>query len=164
MCINRGHYVIYLQNMKFERLILWPGGVYTDAMHILIHESWLHRLIGKYPKWAKNKVYFVKNCSIFLVILRQFPDFLERFKVWCLKVIWGHGYILGHMTNFMGIWQNSFRFLVLLEFKTFFRVFWVQNKTGICLIYFFFIKKVEKISSIKTLEIWKTETQVETEN
>ena len=30
MCINRGHYVIYLQNMKFVRLILWPGGVYTD--------------------------------------------------------------------------------------------------------------------------------------
>ena len=54
MCINRGHYVIYPQIMKFERLILWPGGVYTDAMHILIHESWLHRLIGKYPKWAKN--------------------------------------------------------------------------------------------------------------
>ena len=39
MCINQGHYVIYLQNMKFERLILWPGGAYTDAMHILIHES-----------------------------------------------------------------------------------------------------------------------------
>ena len=39
MSINRGHYVIYLQNMKFERLILWPGGAYTDAMHILIHES-----------------------------------------------------------------------------------------------------------------------------
>ena len=54
MCINRGNYVIYLQNMKFERLILWPGGAYTDAMHFLIHESWLHRLIGKYPKWAKN--------------------------------------------------------------------------------------------------------------
>ena len=54
MCINQGHYVIYLQNMKFERLMLWPGGAYTDAMHILIHESWLHRLIGKYPKWAKK--------------------------------------------------------------------------------------------------------------
>ena len=39
MCINWGHYLIYLQNIKFERLILWPGGVYTDAMHILIHES-----------------------------------------------------------------------------------------------------------------------------
>ena len=54
MCINWGHYMIYLQNMKFERLILWPGGAYTDTMHRLIHESWLHRLIGKYPKWAKN--------------------------------------------------------------------------------------------------------------
>ena len=30
MGINRGHYVIYLQNMKFVRLILWPGGAYTD--------------------------------------------------------------------------------------------------------------------------------------
>ena len=46
--------MIYLQNMKFERLIFWPGGAYTDAMNLLIHESWLHRLIGKYPKWAKN--------------------------------------------------------------------------------------------------------------
>ena len=53
--------------------------------------------------------------------------------------------------------------MVLWDFKTFFRVFWVQNKTGICLIYFF-IEKVEKISSIKTLKIWKTETQTETEN
>ena len=62
MCINRGYYVIYLQNMKFERLILWPGGAYTDAMHILFHESWLHRLIGKYPKWAK------KLMQLFLLI------------------------------------------------------------------------------------------------
>ena len=54
MYINWGHYVIYLQNIKFERLILWPGGAYTDAMHIFIYESWLHRLIGKYPKWAKK--------------------------------------------------------------------------------------------------------------
>ena len=33
MCINRGNYVIYLQNMKFVRSILWPGGAYTDATH-----------------------------------------------------------------------------------------------------------------------------------
>ena len=39
ICINREHYVIKLQNIKFERLILWPGGAYTDAMHIFIHES-----------------------------------------------------------------------------------------------------------------------------
>ena len=39
MSINQGYNVIYLQNMKFERLILWPGEAYTDAMHILIHES-----------------------------------------------------------------------------------------------------------------------------
>ena len=30
MGINWGHYAIYLQNMKFVRLILWPGGAYTD--------------------------------------------------------------------------------------------------------------------------------------
>ena len=33
MCINRGHNVIYLQNMKFERLTVRPGGAYTDAAH-----------------------------------------------------------------------------------------------------------------------------------
>ena len=25
MCINQGHYVMYLQNMKFLQSILWPG-------------------------------------------------------------------------------------------------------------------------------------------
>ena len=39
----------------------------------------------------------------------------------------------------------------------------VQNKTRRCLRHFF-IEKVEKISSIKTLKIWKTQTQTETEN
>ena len=33
MCIHWGHNVIYLQNMKFEQLIVWPGGAYTDAAH-----------------------------------------------------------------------------------------------------------------------------------
>ena len=33
MGINQGHYMIYLQNMKFLRSILWPGGVYKDATH-----------------------------------------------------------------------------------------------------------------------------------
>ena len=33
MCINQGHNVIYLQNMKFECLKVWPGGAYTDAAH-----------------------------------------------------------------------------------------------------------------------------------
>ena len=33
MCINRRHYVICLQNIKFVQSILWPGGVYTDATH-----------------------------------------------------------------------------------------------------------------------------------
>ena len=38
MCINQGHYMIYLQNMMFERLILWPGGAYTDTAHRFIYE------------------------------------------------------------------------------------------------------------------------------
>ena len=33
MCLNQGHYMIYLQNMKFVWSILWPGGVYTDATY-----------------------------------------------------------------------------------------------------------------------------------
>ena len=33
MCINRKHYVIYLQNIKFIQLIFWPGGAYTYATH-----------------------------------------------------------------------------------------------------------------------------------
>ena len=33
MCINQEHYVIYLQNIKFELFILWPEGAYTDATH-----------------------------------------------------------------------------------------------------------------------------------
>ena len=33
MCINRGHNVIYLQNMKVEQLTVRPGGAYTDAAH-----------------------------------------------------------------------------------------------------------------------------------
>ena len=33
MCINWGHNVIYLQNMKFNQLTVWPGGAYTDATH-----------------------------------------------------------------------------------------------------------------------------------
>ena len=31
--INQKHNVIYLQNMKFEQLIVWPGGAYTDTTH-----------------------------------------------------------------------------------------------------------------------------------
>ena len=60
MGINWDHYVIYLQNMKFVRLILWPGGAYTDNSYattaaIMIpyydsfHESRLYRLIMAMP-------------------------------------------------------------------------------------------------------------------
>ena len=65
MDINQGHYVIYLQNMKFVRLILWPGGAYTDNTYttttmIMIpyydsfHESWLYRLIMAMPNEPKS--------------------------------------------------------------------------------------------------------------
>ena len=33
ICINQGHNVIYLQNMKFEQLTVQPGGAYTDAAY-----------------------------------------------------------------------------------------------------------------------------------
>ena len=33
ICINQGHYMIYLQYMKFVRSTLWPGGAYTDTAH-----------------------------------------------------------------------------------------------------------------------------------
>ena len=33
ICINGKYYVIYLQNIKFVQLILWPGRAYTDATH-----------------------------------------------------------------------------------------------------------------------------------
>ena len=33
MCIYRGHYVIYLQNMKFLQSIFSPGEAYTDAAY-----------------------------------------------------------------------------------------------------------------------------------
>ena len=54
MCINQELYVIYLQNIKFVKSILWPGGAYTDAAHaakakIMIpysHEIMNHDYIG----------------------------------------------------------------------------------------------------------------------
>ena len=42
MCINWGHYVIYLQNKKFVWLIVWPGGAYTDDTYATKAESWSH--------------------------------------------------------------------------------------------------------------------------
>ena len=34
MCINQEYYVIYLPNIKFLQLILWPGGAYTDDIYV----------------------------------------------------------------------------------------------------------------------------------
>ena len=45
MCINWGYYVIYLQNMKFVQLILWPGGAYTDKTYVTKSESRSHTRI-----------------------------------------------------------------------------------------------------------------------
>ena len=42
MSINWKHYVIYLQNMKFVQLILWPGGAYTDNTYATKLESGYH--------------------------------------------------------------------------------------------------------------------------
>ena len=64
MGINQGHYVIYLQNMKFVQLILWPGGTYTDNTYATtapittpyydsFHESRLYRLIMAMPNEPK---------------------------------------------------------------------------------------------------------------
>ena len=66
MGINRGHYVIYLQNIKFVQLILWPGGVYTDDAYATtapitipyydsFHESRLYRLIMAKPNMPKSQ-------------------------------------------------------------------------------------------------------------
>ena len=64
--INGEHYVIYLQNMKFVWLILWPGGAYTDDAYATtamitipyydsFHESRLYRLIMAMPNEPKTQ-------------------------------------------------------------------------------------------------------------
>ena len=42
MCINWKYYVIYLQNIKFVQLILWPGGACTDDTYTIKPESGSH--------------------------------------------------------------------------------------------------------------------------
>ena len=67
MDINQKHYMIYLQNIKFVKLILWPEGAYTDDAYattaaIMIpyydsfHESQLYRLIMAMPNETKTTV------------------------------------------------------------------------------------------------------------
>ena len=64
--INQGHYVIYMQNIKFVQLILWPAGAYTDNTYATtatitipyyysFHESRLYRLIMAMPNEPKNQ-------------------------------------------------------------------------------------------------------------
>ena len=45
MCINQGYYVIYLQNMKLVRLIVWPGGACTDNTYATKPESRSHIMV-----------------------------------------------------------------------------------------------------------------------
>ena len=63
--IDQGHYVLYLQNMNFMRLIFWPGGAYTDYAQATtfaitipyydsFHESRLYRLIMAMPNEPKS--------------------------------------------------------------------------------------------------------------
>ena len=65
MDINRGYYVIYLQNIKFARLILWTERAYTDDAYATtavitiryydsLHESRLYRLIMAKPNEPKT--------------------------------------------------------------------------------------------------------------
>ena len=42
MCINQEYYVVYVQNIKFVWLILWPGRAYTDDTYATKPESWSH--------------------------------------------------------------------------------------------------------------------------
>ena len=42
MYINWGYYVVYLQNIKFVYLILWPGGAYTYDTYATKLESRSH--------------------------------------------------------------------------------------------------------------------------
>ena len=82
MGINQGHYVIYLQNMKFVLLILWPGGTYTDDAYATtatitipyydsFHESRLDRLIMTMPNepkielWSKTYLVLVHLAKLF---------------------------------------------------------------------------------------------------
>ena len=70
--INQGHVIIYLKNIKFMRLILWPEGAYTDHTYATtvaitipyydsFHESRLYRLIMAMPNEPKTIIHFIKN-------------------------------------------------------------------------------------------------------
>ena len=76
MCINWGHYVVYVQNIKFVQLILWPGRAYTDntyatkpesRSHIRIHFM-NHDYIGSFWQCQMNQKvnHFVKPKSSFI--------------------------------------------------------------------------------------------------
>ena len=76
MDINQEHYVIYLQNMKFIQLILWPErahkyNTYATTAPITIpyydpfHESRLYRLIMAMPNEPKSKeMHKKRNCAL----------------------------------------------------------------------------------------------------
>ena len=83
-------------------------------------------------KGWNNKVYFLKICSIFLITLCSFVDFLHVFEVCSLKVTRSWLY-------FWGIWQISFPydkfhfvFVFLGSFKVKLGYFWEENNTRGC--------------------------------
>ena len=72
---NQGHYMIYLQNMKFVWLIFWPEGAYTDYAYTTtvtitipyydsFHESRLYRLIMAKPNEPKRPGIWVSSRTI----------------------------------------------------------------------------------------------------
>ena len=83
--------MIYLQNIKFVQLILWPGGAYTDNTYATtvpitipyydsFHESRLYRLIMAKPNEPKipNLLFCGSNfntSSWFPLFLTNFLDF-----------------------------------------------------------------------------------------
>ena len=72
--INWGYYVLYLQNIKFVQLIVWPGGAYTDNTYATKPESRSHIMIhfmnhdnigslGCIPNEPKTNIYRIGSLA-----------------------------------------------------------------------------------------------------
>ena len=76
MCINWGHYVICLQNIKFVQLLLRPGGAYTNTTHaakgkIMIpycDEIMNHDYIGSFWQCQMSQKTKVFLCFLLLIV------------------------------------------------------------------------------------------------
>ena len=103
MCINWGHYVIYLQNKKFVQLILWPGEAYTDdtyatkpelQSHIRIHfvnhdcigSLWQSQMSQKCRDYLSRQVVFRFTFDVVLLKaqreMAKIVDFDENHRFW----------------------------------------------------------------------------------